>query len=150
MTEHTGEKCARCGCVGEDRRTLWMACFYAMHELKVPFEEAQIKGTFAEKIGEEPIPGYFGSVVGITAPKYAPHEGEPRDFPFYTLRVCKRCRAEWMHMIETWFLAKPPEPDGDAYTQPETLSHGIYIRDKGQTRLATDAEVAEILTRNPD
>ena len=32
------EKCHRCGSVGEDRRTLWMACFYAMSELGIPFE----------------------------------------------------------------------------------------------------------------
>lgn len=33
------EKCQRCGEDGEDRRTLWMACFYEMIELGLPFEK---------------------------------------------------------------------------------------------------------------
>jgi hypothetical protein len=33
------EECVRCKEVDEDRRTLWMSCFYAMDELNVPFEK---------------------------------------------------------------------------------------------------------------
>jgi hypothetical protein len=33
------ERCMRCGEEGEDRRTLWMACFYEMKELGIPFME---------------------------------------------------------------------------------------------------------------
>lgn len=35
--------CVRCGDVGEDRRTLWMACLYAMEELKLPFDIVEMK-----------------------------------------------------------------------------------------------------------
>ena len=31
------EECVRCKEVDEDRRTLWMRCFYEMNELEVPF-----------------------------------------------------------------------------------------------------------------
>lgn len=36
------EKCVRCGEDDQDRRTLHMACFYQMKELKIPFEEKKI------------------------------------------------------------------------------------------------------------
>lgn len=35
------EMCIRCKEVDEDRRTLWMACFYEMNELGLPFVESQ-------------------------------------------------------------------------------------------------------------
>ena len=37
-----GEKCQRCGEVGFDRRTLWMAAFYDLSELPIPFEKIDI------------------------------------------------------------------------------------------------------------
>ena len=58
------EKCQRCGEVGVDRRTLWMACFYEMRELGINFSERKVDS----------------------------HK-------FYTLRVCKRCRKEWIAAI---------------------------------------------------
>jgi len=74
------ETCQRCKRSGEDRRTLWMACFYAMHEIeRVPFDHKEI-------------------------------EGNPNRF--YTLRVCKSCRASWMQAIENWFTSQTME-DGD-------------------------------------
>lgn len=36
------EICQRCGEKDYDRRTLWMSCFYAMEELKIPFDEKEI------------------------------------------------------------------------------------------------------------
>ncbi len=68
------EKCVRCESEGEDRRTLFMSCLYAMEELKVPFE--QHKTTEHPKV-------------------------------LYTLRVCKSCRADWLSMIQKWFVEKP-------------------------------------------
>ena len=33
------EVCERCGCEGQDRRTIQMfACFYALEELPIPFK----------------------------------------------------------------------------------------------------------------
>jgi hypothetical protein len=103
--EPAGEKCDRCKSVGEDRRTLWMACFYAMNELDIPFEEKE----FAN-----------------------PEEGRVRKF--FTLRVCKRCRGEWMGAIEAWFEANPQGNDHDGETPPQPIGSGIFIREKGVTR----------------
>ena len=71
------ETCQRCGAVGEDRRTLWMACFYEMRETGLPFE--------LQTVG---------------------------DRTFYTLRVCKTCRAEWMDFLKLWFRT-PRHQDSD-------------------------------------
>lgn len=67
--ENGMEKCQRCGQKERDRRTLYMACFYQMGELRVPFKSIDRDGT-----------------------------------NFYTLRVCKACRSEWMGAIESWFI----------------------------------------------
>lgn len=77
------ELCQRCKEDGEDRRTLWMACFYAMEELGLPFEKETI------------IEG------GI-------NDGHPNQkYNFYNLRVCKECRAQWMMAIKSWFDTVP-------------------------------------------
>lgn len=68
------DKCQRCGDVGSDRRTLWMACMYEMRELGLPFEMKQLNKD-----------GAF----------------------FYTLLVCKDCRADWLKSIKYWFNSKP-------------------------------------------
>lgn len=74
------EVCDRCKKEGHDRRTLYMACFYAMEELKVPFQQVTVG-------------------AGETAGRH-----------FYTLRVCKDCRASWMGAIEHWFLSGREKP----------------------------------------
>lgn len=95
------EECVRCGDVDTDRRTLWMACFYQMQELKVPFEQRSQTGTTQR---------------------------------FYTLRVCKDCRADWMDMIEHWFKTPQPRP------RPGT---GIFIRRNGANIEVTEDEWAK-------
>lgn len=60
--------CQRCGENGNDRRTLYMNCFYDMDELGLPFGR-HLYGT--------------------------------RNF--FTLVVCKDCRAEWLQSIQDWF-----------------------------------------------
>ena len=94
------EKCDRCGILGHDRRTLWMACFYEMSELGVPFEKVGIHGCVMAidarfQSGRRPDSDELEKATGRT---------------FYTLRVCKGCRSEWMGAIKTWFRAQP----GDA------------------------------------
>lgn len=86
------ETCQRCKETDEDRRTLWMACFYEMNELGIPFEQ-----------------------IGLS------HLGSLRHF--YTLRVCKTCRADWMQAIQQWFNT-PIQPE-------QSCGSGIYIRCNG-------------------
>jgi hypothetical protein len=81
-------QCDRCGEIGEDRRTLWMACFYAMDELPVEFT--------VQTIG---------------------------DRTFYTLCVCKGCRASWMTCISDWYHTMPEDKP--------SCGSGIYIRRNG-------------------
>lgn len=86
------ETCQRCGEIGDDRRTLWMACLYAMDELDVPFTVKP-------------------------APK--------TDKEFFTLKVCKECRADWMLAIQEWFRIKP---------EVDNIGSGYYVRELGATR----------------
>lgn len=72
------EKCDRCEMEGNDRRTLWMACLYAMNEMGLPFEMVSI----------------VNDVAGGNS-------------NFFTLRVCKKCRTDWMEYIKKWFDEKP-------------------------------------------
>ncbi len=76
------ETCVRCKEEGEDRRTLYMSCFYDMSELNIPFE----KEIFYET-------------------------SDPRDTGknFYSLRVCGNCRADWMRTIQYWWNTIPPK-----------------------------------------
>lgn len=124
------ETCQRCQSVGEDRRTLWMACFYAMHELSVPFEQASVHGVVCAKTGEEELP-----MLKMTVPAWAEPKGESRHHSFYTLRVCKRCRGEWMAAIERWFHEPPEGQDRDAdEREPSAVGSGIFIRERGVTK----------------
>ena len=82
-----GEACQRCGEIGEDRRTLWMACFYAMGELGLPFEERTLFCADLKDLtpAREPI--------GIDLPNAAiwalADSGDPylAGFPFYRPRL---------------------------------------------------------------
>jgi len=75
-----------------------------MDEMSVPFSECAIRGVYCEPGGYENTP-----VGPQTA--FSPVEGaESRKHKFYTLIVCKRCRAEWMMAIQAWF-DKPGIPD---------------------------------------
>ena len=84
------KKCQRCKKIGEDRRTLWMACFYAMDELWLPFKKIE------------------SSDKGM----------------FYTLTVCKNCRASWMEAIKDWFNKGEVK---------EIVNSGIFVRRNGAT-----------------
>jgi hypothetical protein len=101
-----------------------MACFYAMHELDVPFRQDAILGRYCEKEGETKLP-----TLGVTVPEWGEPQGDQRHHQFFTLRVCKRCRADWMDAIESWF--KTPVCDD------ESCGTGIYVRDRGAIREIT-------------
>lgn len=93
------DTCVRCGDNGPDLRTLWMACFYQMSEMPVPFE---LKG------------------MG--------------DRQFYTLRVCKDCRADWMDSIATWFATPQPR---------ESTGTGVFVRELGTSIELSHEEIAQ-------
>jgi len=118
----------RCGEIGEDRRTLWMACFYAMEELDIPFEQKIL--FIADE--EDCEPAKDPVVIDLPSPENhkltleagtVRCKGELTPRGVYTLRVCKNCRAEWMNMIETWFKA------GKTIDKP--TGTGVYMRRNG-------------------
>lgn len=103
-------KCQKCGKEGEDRRTLWMACFYQMNELNIPFTEKMINGTLYEKIGEKKIKFSPNSTFEHTVPVFdnKPYDEDDKyEYRFYTLWVCKSCRADWMGKIKEWYNEMP-------------------------------------------
>lgn len=94
------ELCKRCGEEGDDRRTLWMACFYDMGELEMPFDQMELIAKprrYVDSIELE-------SFVGIRVPRFEEIPDAPeRKYQFYVLRVCKECRSDWLMMIQEWF-----------------------------------------------
>lgn len=132
--DERGDACQRCGAVGQDRRTLWMSCFYAMDELDgIPFQGVQWDGITRPQTGTAPVE-FLGRT--FDAPLYGdPDSTLPHRMHFYTLRVCKACRAAWMSAIEQWFL----EGLVAAHTEPDQAAD-IPIREHGATRMVTAAE----------
>lgn len=132
-----GEKCDRCCEVGEDRRTLWMSCLYAMEELGIPFEQSKVMGKAYPKVGEEELKFLGRSnddprFPKIMAPKYADTPSGEVERSFYTLRVCKRCRSDWMQAIKHWFNTVP--------VPKESCGSGIFVREYGKTVEVTQEE----------
>lgn len=105
------EKCQRCNEEGEDRRTLWMACMYEMMEMLIPFNQESIRE------------------IGI----HAYHLDDIHNF--YTLYVCKDCRADWMTSIQEWFN-KPKKN--------RLCGSGIFIRDNGTNLEITEEEFKKL------
>lgn len=98
--------CQRCGDVDEDCRTLWHSCRYDMAETGLPLRELTVKGAIHEKTGTKEItlfPGHRPLLVST----YADEPTSKMDLIFYNLRVCKRCRSEWIMSIANWFHCEP-------------------------------------------
>lgn len=113
--------CIRCKKDGEDRRTLWMACWYAMKETGVPFGQIAISGQTLKHLGTEPykIEGLRGFDRNVWEDPKPDAESHQHDF--FTLRVCKDCRAEWMLAIKHWFASEPGsqvQQEADAKVRP--------------------------------
>ena len=135
-----GELCVRCGEYGEDRRTLFHSCFYAMEELGVPFEEMKIEGESFQRTGSKEL--WFGDDIEEQKRKgFRPHmtpvyseaaTGQIKNRTFYTLRVCKACRSSWMGVLKDWFYQKDPvqRPTGT----------GVFLRRWGKTYELTEEE----------
>jgi hypothetical protein len=118
------DNCQRCNEESEDNRTLWMACLYQMGELGLPFEEVAVRGRYCQQVGDD-------SLNFETHPEASEHL-----YRFYTLRVCKRCRADWMSAIRNWFQ-DAPEPEED---EEDEEDGGIYVRRLGSTERITQEE----------
>jgi hypothetical protein len=116
------EKCIRCGEDGDDRRTLWHACFYEMSEFAVPFERAVLFHADMADLtpAREPFRAKdkHGHPIGpdggiVLAPGAVRSSGELIPHTFYTLRVCKDCRADWLCAIEAWSNSAAPRGGGE-------------------------------------
>ena len=135
------EKCVRCGDVGEDRRTLRMACFYAMDELNVPFEEQKVVGQAYARTGSKEL--WLGGEEYGRANGHRPHlipeySEEPTgklNTSMFTIRVCKECRGSWMRTIERWFNTLD-----ERRKSPGT---GIFVRENGTSIEVTEDEFYE-------
>jgi hypothetical protein len=130
--ESSGDKCVRCGEVDLDRRTLWMACFYEMNELGIPFEQVNVVGQRAKIVRSE-----------ATSLAFEEPSGQTRSHPFYTLRVCKECRGEWMAAIRAWYRGGA-EARGECHR-----AHEDCAQDQGLAEACrkTDDEVRDIPVR---
>jgi hypothetical protein len=84
------DRCQRCNSEEQDLRTLWMACFYEMDELGLPFSHTAVDGR-----------------------------------RFYTLRVCKDCRADWMKEQQEWFVRTKTQ---------ENTGSGCFVREYGTNK----------------
>jgi hypothetical protein len=128
------EKCQRCGVDGEgDLRTLLHACFYAMEEMKLPFDKEVLFYADPKDLTKtkEPESIDVGGKKIILAPIKVKCSGELSPRALYSLRVCKDCRADWMHAIQKWFNEKPIERE---------VGSGIYVRDFGTSKEITREE----------
>ena len=129
-----GEKCDRCGEIGEDRRTLWHACFYDMDELSIPFQKRVLFQAELEKLerAKDPVAIEVGNgrKINIGAGTVTT-KGELTPHTLYTLRVCKECRGDWMAAIKQWFNERPAR---------ESCGSGIFIRRNGATVEITEEE----------
>lgn len=127
------ETCQRCNEEENDRRTLWMACFYDMGELRLPFELLAVRGKVHRHTGEEPIE----ILPPLTRPVFEEIPDAPEHlYRFHTLRVCKGCRAEWMKAIKLWFNSENERESEDEITEGAS-----YVRDFGATRKMTQDEI---------
>ena len=122
----SGEKCQRCGERGEDRRTLMHACFYAMDELPIPFKLAAIHGQDIEY--ERTETNRFGNGFPFRTHHFAKPDKDAEGYThqFFTLRVCKDCRASWMGALESWFKNVVPQ-----YRVTTLVNSGIFVRRRG-------------------
>ena len=136
------ECCQRCGDDGPDLRTLHMACFYQMKELGLPFDEYRVIGESCPRIGTKTTQD-----KGMSRPWETPvykkptgRVGAKQPHSYYTLRVCKDCRASWMDAIRDWFTNGPKEKE-------PSCGSGIFVHKNGALVEVTEAEW---YAENPD
>lgn len=105
--------CQKCKIGSDELRTLRMECFYDMNELGIPFDHEVLYET-----------------------------SDPREDgrKFFTINVCKACRASWLLAIEVWYKTMQP------YNQ-ESCGSGIYVREYG---VSVEISEEEWKKRSPD
>ena len=114
-----------------------MACFYAMEELDIPFEEVVLlKGNLEElEKADEPVTAEVGEKKITLQSGTVRSNGKLQPIKLYTLRVCKDCRADWMQAIQDWYAAGPKQ---------RRTGTGVWLREKGSNREATPEEVEQM------
>jgi hypothetical protein len=123
--------CIRCGVEDEDLRTLFMSCFYTMEEIReVPFSRVLVKNAFLHDHQSDRPSELFS---GLNVPVFTDtaKNTEPMERIFYTLRVCKKCRASWMRSIRNWYLSSDKE---------ESPNTGIFVRSLGSLEEISEDE----------
>jgi hypothetical protein len=100
------EICQRCKEEDEDLRIIQMCCMYDMEELRLPFQKQKV---YIKHLHSSPY--------------------------FFTLTVCKRCRADWMLSLKDWF---------DSPIKRKSCGSGIFIRSLGNTIEVTEEEFQKI------
>ena len=127
-------QCDKCKENGEDRRVLWMSCLYDMTELDMPLGTTRFQGTVAKKNGEKRVS------ENIFNNTYSDNKAEiSKDF--YTLTLCKACRAEWMLAVQKWF--------NTPRVQEESPRSGIFVRELGYTKEISEEEWYKTRTGEP-
>lgn len=94
-------RCARCGRVGNDRRTLLHAAGYDMEELGIPFYNVILFHADHDTLTVTREPESVGDIVIQSARCIS--SGELVPHLFHALRSCKDCRRDWLQMIEAWW-----------------------------------------------
>ena len=65
---------------------------------------------------------------------------------FYTLLVCKSCRASWMEAIQNWFFSPPPQTEEcDAYRN--VLKNSCFCWQEWNDNAPGPCNVCEVLSR---
>jgi hypothetical protein len=118
------DECQLCGVHGEDKRSLTVECFYAVHEA-IP-EAIDLFLVNESDPSSGPLPDDQGSKQG------------------YYLRICKECRGRFLGHLKTWAeesRAKRGKPmDHDGHIQESNEEANIPIREFGAIRYVTQSE----------
>jgi hypothetical protein len=118
FADHDQDLCMLCHAHGQDKRSLFLDCFYAVNEV-VP-EALNLSQTLDGN-------------------------GQPRRG--YYLRLCKTCRGRLLETLRTWAddcrTMRPLPKDGDGAPQDENPDRNIPVRIDGATVKMTPEEYAQ-------
>lgn len=135
------DECRRCGESVEDLRFLAVSFGADLSAHDIPFERLAIYGQHCEFLGmREHESGKFKE------PEWGEPQGEHGMWRAWTLSLCKRCRGDWIAVMEAWFnfrdvgpLCRPEDREPPVYRSawPEGLTHNVHYEfpcdDKGAT-----------------
>jgi hypothetical protein len=111
------DECQLCLARGRDMRSLWLECFYAVHEV-VP------------------------EAIDV---RYVPALPDGRERSYY-LRICKNCRGELLTRLADWredaIRRRAVEKDEDGEPETHSPERNIPVRQNGRVVWYTAAEYA--------